>query len=240
MRTETPKVGMFSSGSCARIGAMRNTARYASFIALASAACVVSAQEQPKQPTAQGPNFYSVASETRGAEAAAVRIEQALPVVESEALDAYFRQLVGDQEFRIVVYREAPRGLQAGPFAMPLDGFANPGAEPVAMRGTIFVNAQMLAGSDEAAFAKKIAHAIAHVSLRHATKFDTKTQIAAVTPAVFMGGDIRPEAGAEIPLLWMRMLARRDEAEADQASVEILAGLHLDAAGFARAQAAAR
>jgi Zn-dependent protease with chaperone function len=203
-------------------------------------------QAQAQTPSVRGVNLYSEEREAQAVKAETERIERALSVVQSDALQAYLTQLAGDQ-FRIVIYREAPKDSDAGPFAMPPGGFANPSGEPVAMSGTIFVSAQMLEESaDEAGFARRIAHAMAHVSLRHATKLATKAEIAsyAQLPMIFMGGGwaeygIRQAAQVQIPLGYQKFV-KQYEAEADTAAAQIFEGLTLDAAGFARSQAAVR
>jgi hypothetical protein len=192
----------------------------------------MSAQEQPQKPSAKGPNFYSVEREAQAAELETSRIEGQLSVVRSPALDMYFSQLLGGQQYKVIVYRDASN-VVAGPFAMPVDGFANPGNEPVALSGTIFVSAKLLADSDERMLAQKIAHAMAHVSLRHATKLNTKMQIAdyANTPLVSIADT---QVTQHIPLGWQKF-AKQYETEADQAAPGILTTLHLDAAAFAAA-----
>ncbi len=219
---------------------------------------MVSAQEQPKQPTAQGINLYSPEREAQWGNTIAAEIERNVTVLRNPALDAYFGRLIGDPKYRVFVFHQTADGVVGGAVGMPIGASSNTTGEVIALPpGTLFVSDRVLLDSmDQAEFARKIAHAMAHLTLRHATKVDSREQIAsyATLPMVFMSGGpvlkqhpdagpagaaVRPAVQVLVPLGFQRM-AKQYEGEADQASVEILAGLHLDAAGFARAQAAVR
>lgn len=169
--------------------------------------------------------------------APASSIERAV-VVRSEALDGYFTQLVGDEKVRVVVFHQ-PIDYEAAVQRSTSVEAATP---------AIFVSDQALAeAKDEATFARAVAHAMAHVALMHRSTSPI-TQMAtreAISPMIFMMGDgWSGYARRDKSKVTMRLLtagyAKQNEVEAEQASVEILAGLHLDAAAFARAQAAVR
>lgn len=170
--------------------------------------------------------------------APAPSIERTVVAVRDEALDAYFGQLVGNEKVRIVVFHQ------------PIDYDAPDQRSAPVEAGTpaIFVSDQVLEqAKDEATFALALAHAMAHVALMHRSTSPI-TQIMtreAVSPMIFIMGDgWSGYAQRDRKKITMRLFplgySKQNEAEADQASTEILAGLKLDAAAFARAQAAVR
>ncbi len=87
--------------------------------------------------------------------------------------------------------------------------------------GFFYVNSGLiLAVDDEAELAAVMAHEIAHVALRHATRGQTRADIAniATLPLIFLGGGIgyaaRQAAGIGLPLTFLKF-SRGFEAEAD-------------------------
>jgi predicted Zn-dependent protease len=102
-----------------------------------------------------------------------------------------------------------------------VNAFAFPG-------GFLFVNyGVILAAQDEAELAGVMAHEIAHVAARHATRQMTRAQMfnLASIPLVFVGGGlglaVREAIGLAIPLSTIKF-ARSFEAEADYLGVEYL------------------
>jgi len=102
-----------------------------------------------------------------------------------------------------------------------INAFALPG-------GFLFVNsAIILAADDEAELAGVMAHEIAHVAARHATRQMTRSQMftLASIPLVFVGGGIglavREAVGLAVPLS-MTKFSRGFEAEADYLGVEYM------------------
>jgi predicted Zn-dependent protease len=102
-----------------------------------------------------------------------------------------------------------------------INAFAFPG-------GFLFVNyGVILAAQDEAELAGVMAHEIAHVAARHATRQMTRAQMfnLASIPLVFVGGGVglavREAVGLAIPLSTTKF-ARSFEAEADYLGVEYL------------------
>jgi predicted Zn-dependent protease len=102
-----------------------------------------------------------------------------------------------------------------------INAFAFPG-------GFLFVNyGVILAAQDEAELAGVMAHEIAHVAARHATRQMTRAQMfdLASIPLIFVGGGVglavREVVGLAIPLSTTKF-ARSFEAEADYLGVEYL------------------
>src|SRR5437870_2564673 len=102
-----------------------------------------------------------------------------------------------------------------------LNAFALPG-------GFFYVNSGLiLAADEEAELAGVMAHEIAHVALRHATRQMTRGNWAniATIPLIFMGGGIgyavRSAASIGIPVTFMKF-SRNFEADADYYGLEYM------------------
>ncbi|MGZ4822820.1 MAG: M48 family metallopeptidase [Terriglobales bacterium] len=102
-----------------------------------------------------------------------------------------------------------------------INAFALPG-------GFFYVNSGLiLAADDEAELAGVMAHEIAHVAARHATRQMTRSQLANIAsiPLIFMGGGlgyaIRSAAGLGLPLTFLTF-SRGFEAEADYLGLEYM------------------
>jgi predicted Zn-dependent protease len=94
--------------------------------------------------------------------------------------------------------------------------------------GFFYVNSGLiLAADDEAELAAVMAHEIAHVALRHATRGQTRADIANIAslPLIFLGGGIgyaaRQVAGIGLPLTFLKF-SRGFEAEADYFGLEYM------------------
>jgi len=94
--------------------------------------------------------------------------------------------------------------------------------------GFFYVNSGLiLAADDEAELAAVMAHEIAHVALRHATRGQTRADIAniATIPLIFLGGGIgyaaRQAAGIGLPMTFLKF-NRSFEAEADYFGLEYM------------------
>lgn len=105
--------------------------------------------------------------------------------------------------------------------AEEINAFALPG-------GFLYVNTGLLlAAQDEAELAGVMAHEIAHVAARHATRQMTRSEIfnLASIPLIFVGGGlgvaVQQAAGLAIPLS-MTKFSRSFESEADYLGVEYL------------------
>jgi beta-barrel assembly-enhancing protease len=102
-----------------------------------------------------------------------------------------------------------------------INAFALPG-------GFFYVNSGLiLAADDEAELAAVMSHEIAHVALRHATRGQTRADIANIAslPLIFLGGGIgyaaRQVAGIGLPLTFLKF-SRGFEAEADYYGLEYM------------------
>src|SRR5579864_6953142 len=94
--------------------------------------------------------------------------------------------------------------------------------------GFFYVNSGLiLAADDEAELAGVMAHEIAHVCLRHATRGQTRADIANIMsiPLIFVGGGIgymaQQAAGIGLPLTFLKF-SRGFEAEADYFGIEYM------------------
>jgi predicted Zn-dependent protease len=154
---------------------------------LASMALTAAAQGRAK-----GVNFYSLDRERELGRVAAEELQRRLPVVNEPAIDAYIARLGGGLAayanspfaYTFILYNDrAARTGSASPAAagplMPADAFEGEAIEPVSVSGgTIFVPLSLLADApNEAVFAFQLAHAMAHVALRHATKGATRANL---------------------------------------------------------------
>jgi predicted Zn-dependent protease len=94
--------------------------------------------------------------------------------------------------------------------------------------GFFYVNSGLiLAADDEAELAGVMAHEIAHVCLRHATRGQTRADIANIMtiPLIFVGGGIgyaaREAAGIGLPMTFLKF-SRGFEAEADYFGIQYM------------------
>jgi predicted Zn-dependent protease len=147
--------------------------------------------------SAKGINDYKVERERELGRWAAANLERVLPIVHEPKLDAYMAQLgaalaknaTAPFTYTLTVYEDrrpgngprmagSKRPAGAGT-AMPMDAFQGRAAEPVAVAGgPIFIPLSLLAAAlNESEFAFQLAHAMAHIALRHATKLATRTDL---------------------------------------------------------------
>jgi predicted Zn-dependent protease len=196
-----------------------------------------------QQPTAQGVNFYSLDREIAlGRQAAAGFAGER---VGDPALNAYLAKLgasiakSADPRFRytFAFYDDRkPFAVPGPPLALPADAEVDR-SEPIAIAGgPIFVPLSLLAdAASEAAFAFQLAHAVAHVALRHATRLATRAAVmeigAAAAAQVEVDGALTRVAlreGARLATPLARMqFARGFEKQADSLAVSLA-----DAAGY--------
>lgn len=143
-----------------------------------------------QEPSAKGVNFYSLEREIRLGQEAAATLARTLPIVHEPKLDAYLAKLgaelsSADPQFTysFTIFEDRkPLGLQWVGMAMPADALAGRATEPVALPGgPIMVPMSLLAeAQDEAELAFQLAHAMAHIALRHATKLATRQELMAI------------------------------------------------------------
>lgn len=206
---------------------------------------VLSAHAQ--EPSAKGVNFYSLEREVQIGQEAASALMRTLPIVHEPKVDAYLAKLTAELAkyaspqfaYSFTVYEDRkPLGPQwaamatARAFRMPADAFQGQAAEPVALAGgPILVPLSLLADApDEAALAFQLAHAMAHVALRHVTRMATRQEIQNIASATLQAqGPSGPAAAAILstqPLamqLGLLTFARGCEREADMVATGIVA-----------------
>ncbi|HYG99230.1 MAG TPA: M48 family metallopeptidase [Terriglobales bacterium] len=156
-------------------------------------------------------NWYSLEKEIRMGKEYAQQVEASVKLVQDPVVNEYVNRvgqnLVRNSDARV-------------PFTIKvidsdeLNAFALPG-------GFFYVNSGLiLAADEEAELAGVMAHEIAHVAARHATRQMTRGQLAnfATIPLIFVGGGIgyavRSAAGIGLPLTFLTF-SRGFEEEAD-------------------------
>jgi beta-barrel assembly-enhancing protease len=182
-------------------------------------------------------NWYSLESEIGIGREYSQGVESSLKLVEDPVITEYVNRIAQN------IVRNSDAKV---PFTVKvidseeINAFAFPG-------GFLFVNyGVILAAQDEAELAGVMAHEIAHVAARHATRQMTRSQMfnLASIPLIFVGGGfglaLREAVGLAIPLSTTRF-ARGFEAEADYLGVEYLYKTGYDPQGlisfFERVQA---
>ena len=155
--------------------------------------CIVTAQPSPAQDPFAGErvNSYSPDQEVELGNEAAAGLERKLTIIHDPKLDAYFSTIGGELvkslpwspfpsgAFRFTIYDDRKSvDVQSVGMVMPQDALRFPGREPIAFAGgPIFVPLGLLVKSDnESVFAFYLAHAMAHVALRHSTRIATSLE----------------------------------------------------------------
>jgi predicted Zn-dependent protease len=163
-------------------------------------------------------NWYSLETEIRMGKQFAQQVEQSAKLVQDPVVNEYVNRigqnLVRNSDARV-------------PFTIKvvdddsINAFALPG-------GFFYVNSGLiLAADEEAELAGVMAHEIAHVAARHATRQMTRGQLAnfATIPLIFVGGGLgyalQSAAGLALPLTFMTF-SRSFEAEADYLGVQYM------------------
>lgn len=193
-----------------------------------------------EEPSPKGVNFYSLEREIQIGQETAAFLTRMLPVVQEPKLDAWLASLTAELAkhadprftYRVTVYDDRkPLGLSRLAMAMPIDALQGRVTEPAALPGgPIFVPLSLLAEApDETAFAFQLAHAMAHVSLRHSTKQATRMELqnlaAVALPVPTSGVAARAVLSGEDLAMRLSLFtfARRFELEADELATGILA-----------------
>ncbi|MBZ5585203.1 MAG: M48 family metalloprotease [Acidobacteriia bacterium] len=180
-----------------------------------------------QQRTPQAVNFYSIEKETSEGQAASATLRSGLSLIRQPKLDAYLAKLTADLSkqapgpfpYIVAIYGGVP-GAATVALTMPADALLFGATEPVAVAGgAIFVPVSMVADApNETVLAFQLAHAMAHISLRHATRLATRA-------------DISRGGGAQAaPRLAFLAFARQLELEADAAAVPMIAAAGYDPA----------
>jgi predicted Zn-dependent protease len=165
-----------------------------------------------------GLDWYSIEREIRMGKSYAMQIEQSMKMVQDPVVNEYVNRigqnLVRNSDAKV------PFTIKVVD-ADDINAMALPG-------GFFYVNSGLiLAADDEAELAGVMAHEIAHVCLRHATRGQTRADIANIMtiPLIFVGGGIgyaaREAAGIGLPMTFLKF-SRGFEAEADYFGIQYM------------------
>jgi predicted Zn-dependent protease len=166
----------------------------------------------------KGPNFYSIEKEIALGKGLAAQVERQAKIIDDPVIAEYVNR----------VGQNLVRNSDAKfPFTIKVididdvNAFALPG-------GFFFVNSGLILKADsESELAGVMAHEIAHVAARHATRQATKAELAQLMtlPLIFYGGwagyGARQAAGVAIPLSFMHF-NQGAESEADLLGLEYM------------------
>jgi beta-barrel assembly-enhancing protease len=165
-----------------------------------------------------GLDWYSIEREIRMGKGYAMQIEQSMKMIKDPVINEYVNRigqnLVRNSDAKV------PFTIKVVD-ADDINAMALPG-------GFFYVNSGLiLAADDEAELAGVMAHEIAHVCLRHATRGQTRADIANLMsiPLIFVGGGIgyaaQQAAGIGLPLTFLKF-SRGFEAEADYFGIQYM------------------
>ncbi|HZQ91000.1 MAG TPA: M48 family metalloprotease [Terriglobales bacterium] len=163
-------------------------------------------------------NWYSLESEIRMGKEYAQQVEASVKLISDPVVNEYVNRvgqnLVRNSDAQVPFTIKVVDDNSINAFALP--------------GGFFYVNSGLiLAADEEAELAGVMAHEIAHVCARHATRQMTRGQFAniATIPLIFMGGGIgyavRSAAGIALPATFMKF-SRGFEAEADYLGLEYM------------------
>ncbi len=163
-------------------------------------------------------NWYSLEKEIRMGKEYAQQIEQSAKLVQDPVVNEYVNRigqnLVRNSDAKVPFTIKVIDSDEINAFALP--------------GGFFYVNSGLiLAADEEAELAGVMAHEIAHVAARHATRQMTRGQWANIAslPLIFLGGGVgyaaRSVAGIAVPLGFMSF-SRGFEAEADYLGMEYM------------------
>ncbi|HEV2989298.1 MAG TPA: M48 family metallopeptidase [Candidatus Angelobacter sp.] len=165
-----------------------------------------------------GVDWYSLEKEVRMGKEYSMQIEQSMRMVTDPVVNEYINRigqnLVRNSDAKVPFTIKVVDSDEVNAFALP--------------GGFFYVNSGLiLAADEEAELAGVMAHEIAHVAARHATRQMTRANIANLMslPLIFVGGGIGyaayQAAGIGIPLTFMKF-SRNFEAEADYLGIEYM------------------
>ncbi len=163
-------------------------------------------------------NWYSLEKEIRMGKEYAMQVEQSVRLVQDPVVNEYVNRigqnLVRNSDAKVPFTIKVIDSDEINAFALP--------------GGFFYVNSGLvLAADNESEMAGVMAHEIAHVAARHATRQMTRAQLAnfASIPLIFMGGGIgyaiSSAAGLALPLTFLSF-SRGFEAEADYLGLEYM------------------
>ena len=202
--------------------------------------CLLAAQPSPTHNgfMGEGINAYSPDQEVELGKDAASALERKLTIVHDPKLDAYISTIVGElrktlpwspfssESYRFTIYDDRkPIDIPAITMAMPTDALRVPGREPIAFAGgPIFVPLGLLVNSDnESVFAFYLAHAMAHVALRHSTRLESRLE------SMRKNGKNRWEGSADSNAIFVRQC----ELQADSTAAGMVIRARFDAEAVA-------
>ena len=165
-----------------------------------------------------GLDWYSIESEIKLGKQFAMQIEQSMKLIQDPVVNEYVNRigqnLVRNSDAKVPFTIKVVDADEINAMALP--------------GGFFYVNSGLiLAADDEAELAGVMAHEIAHVCARHATRGATRSQLANILtiPLIFVGGGIgyaaREVAGIGLPLTFLAF-NRGFEAEADHLGVQYM------------------
>ena len=165
-----------------------------------------------------GWDWYSTEKEIRMGKEYAQQIEQSMKLIQDPVINEYVNRvgqnLVRNSDAKVPFTIKVVDSDEINAMALP--------------GGFFYVNSGLiLAADDEAELAGVMAHEIAHVCARHATRQMTRAQFANFMslPLIFVGGGIgyaaRQAAGIGLPLTFLSF-SRGFEAEADYLGVQYM------------------
>ena len=165
-----------------------------------------------------GMDWYSIEKEVRMGKEYAQQIEQSMRMVQDPVVNEYVNRigqnLVRNSDAKVPFTIKVVDSDEVNAFALP--------------GGFFYVNSGLiLAADEEAELAGVMAHEIAHVAARHATRGATKAQLANILtiPLIFVGGGAgyaaRQLAGIGLPLTFLKF-TRGFEAEADYLGLQYM------------------
>jgi len=163
-------------------------------------------------------NWYSLEREIAMGKQYAQEVESSVKLVQDPVVNEYVNRigqnLVRNSDAKVPFTIKVVDSDEVNAFALP--------------GGFFYVNSGLiLAADDEAELAGVMAHEIAHVAARHATRQMTRGQLANLgsIPLIFMGGwagyAIRSAAGFALPMTFLTF-SRGFEAEADYLGLEYM------------------
>ena len=158
------------------------------FSALLLGAHLIGQAALAQSPKSSGFNLYSIAEEkSKGLETAG-KLYETLSIVDDRKLDSYFANLTAGFSkhaaspfsFRFRAYQDRQlRAITGLKFIMPQDAFLGKTTEPICVAGGfVYIPLSLLAGApNETAFGFQVAHAMAHIALRHGTRTQSRFDV---------------------------------------------------------------
>jgi len=196
---------------------------------------------QAQRATNAGVNLYSPAKEIELGRASRAELEKSLAIVREPVVNAYLKRLGGElakhakgnffpYSFTLFDDRRAAVLSRAGIPPFPVQAEEGDLAEALAVAGgPVFVPLRLMSAIEsEAELAAMLAHAIAHIALRHPTRMETRRRMNELTASA------RPQhpVAEELGRAGLAYFARKLELDADELAVRILADAGYDPVGL--------